>query len=90
MNSGGDLSKLITITGAADDDGPAFLYCLILFFPGLPGKPGFLQCPDQFGKEWRATVRVLDELPADMWSLPLTRVDAGILLTDTSSFHLSM
>ena len=49
LDTGGDLSSLVTVTGAADAG-------------GLPGRSGFVSCMDSFNKTWRAEVQLLDEI----------------------------
>ena len=56
-----------------------FCFHTILSCVGLPGKPGFFQCADAFGKIWRADVRFINSLPSDMWSVPRARREAGLL-----------
>ena len=63
LSSGGDLSRLVTVTGA-------------LFAGGLPGKPGFVQCRDKFTKLWHAEVRLIDSLPVALWDVPAARLRA--------------
>ena len=63
LSSGGDLSRLVRVTGQ-------------LFAGGLPGKPGLVECTDKFGKRWSAEVRLIDALPSDLWSVPASRLRA--------------
>eukprot|EP00808_Paulinella_micropora_P002418 g69885.t1 len=52
---------------------------------GLPGRPGHFKIKDTKGHIWTAHVRVLDDLPEDLWALPPDRqaaVDASLYLTE--------
>lgn len=40
----------------------------------LPGYPAHVECPDKNGHLWKAEVRVLEELPPDLWGIPPNRV----------------
>ena len=40
---------------------------------GLPGRPGHFVMKDKAGYEWEAKVRVLGDLPEDLWALPADR-----------------
>jgi len=39
----------------------------------LPGRPGHFACRDLAGKVWEVKVRVLDQLPDDLWGVPADR-----------------
>ena len=62
IESKGDLGWLVAVTGAMDDD-------------MLPGRPGLVSCVRD-GKAWSCPVRLIHELPVDMWGLPASRVAA--------------
>eukprot|EP00808_Paulinella_micropora_P004331 g11213.t1 len=50
----------------------------------LPGYPGHVRCKDKKGNEWRADIRVLGDLPDDLWATPPNRVaiqEARVTLT---------
>ena len=65
LDTGGDLSSLVTVTGAADAE-------------GLPGRSGFVSCMDSFNKTWRAEVQLLDatSMPDLPWAVPQARLEA--------------
>ena len=58
----GDLACLVSVTGGLDAD-------------MLPGRPGVISCVRD-GKAWTCPVRLIDELPIDMWGLPASRAAA--------------
>jgi len=43
---------------------------------GLPGRPGHFVMKDRTGYEWEAHVRVLGDLPEDVWGVPSDRAEA--------------
>jgi len=59
----GDLAALITVTGPMDAD-------------MLPGRPGYLSCLGRAGQDWKCPVRLIDQLPGDLWGLPIARATA--------------
>eukprot|EP00808_Paulinella_micropora_P003773 g65024.t1 len=40
----------------------------------LPGYPAHVACRDKKGNLWRADIRILEDLPADLWAAPPNRI----------------